>query len=241
VGVTEKLFTARSANGTYVETFTYAGTGSIPQRIDVRGTTGFGGTIDNIEVYDVTGNVVDLTPYNNIGTRTGTTWYPDRHGQANKALYFVDTTTSHIQTSKVLNNSILSISGWFKSVGATARYFIDGRDGVNDGLYVWVNGAGKMEVKYDAQTAIVSTTTINDNTWRHFVYTYDGATSNLYINGVINATPVAFSDILNVTNQMRIGLNYAGSGYYYGAFYNFRIYDRALSQTEVTSLYESGQ
>jgi hypothetical protein len=83
----------------------------------------------------------------------------------------------------------------------------------------------------------------NDNAWHHFVFVYDGSNMIIYADGsnvksIANTYGATYS-----TNYIRIGtFNTAGSevDYYSGSLDELSVWSRALSSTEVTSLYNSG-
>jgi hypothetical protein len=76
-----------------------------------------------------------------------------------------------------------------------------------------------------------------NNAWAHLIYTRDGATSKLYING----SEVASNSGIPPTGGVGMGIGYhAGDGYWRGLIDNVIIYNRALSPTEVSEHYNLG-
>jgi hypothetical protein len=76
---------------------------------------------------------------------------------------------------------------------------------------------------------------INTGSWYHIVGVYDGSTTKLYINGVLDAT-TSTSGTYNVNTNFAIGKTLDGR-YLDGLMDDVRVYNRALSATEVTELY----
>ena len=78
----------------------------------------------------------------------------------------------------------------------------------------------------------LSNTIVNTGAWFHAMVTYNGSTVLIYINGVLDAT---YSESGSQTpGNLRIGSNDAGtSEYFTGDLAIVRLYNRALSQTEV--------
>jgi hypothetical protein len=85
--------------------------------------------------------------------------------------------------------------------------------------------------------------------WHQAVATWNGSTISLYVDGVSDATAVSFSGSLrtNQTNSLTIGADDAAIGagstplnYFNGTIDDVRIYNRALSATEVANLYHLG-
>lgn len=77
-------------------------------------------------------------------------------------------------------------------------------------------------------------------TWYHFVHVYDASAGTLavYVNGsLVNTHTGAPTSIFNGTSQVQMG---SGQGYADGVFDEFAIWERALSPTEVSFLYNAG-
>ena len=70
--------------------------------------------------------------------------------------------------------------------------------------------------------------------WTFVAFTYDGTNSIGYINSD-NESPV--SGGTTEFNLFRIGRNRNGNKYYTGAIDELRIYNRALTASEISSLY----
>ena len=71
------------------------------------------------------------------------------------------------------------------------------------------------------------------NTWTHLAETYDGATQRLYVNGTQVATRAQTGLITTSTGSLRIGGNSIWGEWFSGKIDELRIYNRALSATEL--------
>jgi hypothetical protein len=71
--------------------------------------------------------------------------------------------------------------------------------------------------------------------WHHVVYSYDGTTQRLYLDGAQADTTTASVDVGPVT-VLRLGTQQSLSELYAGDLDEVRIYDRALSSAEVRAL-----
>jgi len=79
------------------------------------------------------------------------------------------------------------------------------------------------------------TATLALNAWTHLALTYDGASLRLYVNGT-QVSSRALSGPLVASNQpLRIGGNGIWSEWFMGSLDEIRVYNRALSATEVTA------
>jgi len=83
-----------------------------------------------------------------------------------------------------------------------------------------------------------STTTVN-NTWQHVVAIQEGRVGKIYVNGDLEATLTANADLITNTEKLTFGrvTSASSSGRYLeGQMDSVRVYNRALTQSEVTSL-----
>ncbi len=76
-------------------------------------------------------------------------------------------------------------------------------------------------------------------TWMHIAATFDGTTMRLYINGVLeNNLVVPPGTIISPNNMpLSIGAEYNATRYYNGWLDDVRVYNQALSQYDIQSLY----
>ncbi len=76
--------------------------------------------------------------------------------------------------------------------------------------------------------------------WYHVVATYDGKTQRLYRDGVEIASQYAPGNVSNPVNaHMEIGRTASGTSYFDGMIDEVRMYNRALTATEVQHLYRT--
>jgi chitodextrinase len=73
------------------------------------------------------------------------------------------------------------------------------------------------------------------NAWTYVALTYDGGTLRLYVNGTQAASRAAGGAVQTTTNPLWIGGNQPYGEYFSGLIDEVRVYNRALSQTEVQS------
>jgi PKD repeat protein len=71
------------------------------------------------------------------------------------------------------------------------------------------------------------------NSWSHIAGTYDGATMKFYVNVVLVGSRAQTGSISTTTGQLSIGGDPSSGQYWQGRIDEVRIYNRALSQTEV--------
>ncbi len=80
---------------------------------------------------------------------------------------------------------------------------------------------------------VFGTSALPLNTWSHLAGTYDGTTLRFYLNGNQVATGTVSATIPTSTGPLSIGGDSGGSQYWTGMIDEVRIYNRALSATEV--------
>jgi hypothetical protein len=78
------------------------------------------------------------------------------------------------------------------------------------------------------------------NRWYHFVFQYDGTKQIIYQNGV-KVAESARALSLNTQQKFTIGARYSNDYIFNGHLYDFRYYNRPLSQTEITNIYTTGK
>jgi hypothetical protein len=193
----------------------------------------------------------DVSGYGNNGTlANGPTWQPDASCKSGKCLSF-DGLNDYINAGSsvagLLNGvSELSVSGWFKlnTVNADDGLFAIRVSGDGDwfwnirpgGSYFWIgyktsNGTGYREISnpFSGQSG----------NWIFLVTTYSSGSLKTYKNGIlIDTATITGSVSVDISSILEIG-GYATPGSYTpnGIIDEFRIYDRALSATEVLQMY----
>ena len=74
------------------------------------------------------------------------------------------------------------------------------------------------------------------NTWTNLAATYDGANLRMYVNGTLTGTVAATGNMANSALPLRIGGNAIWGEYFAGRIDEVRVFNRALSATEVTTM-----
>src|SRR5262249_38051246 len=80
--------------------------------------------------------------------------------------------------------------------------------------------------------AVQGTSVLPLNTWTFLVGTYDGATMKLYVNGALAASRSMTGAVVSSTDPLRIGGDWSHE-MFTGLIDNVRVYNRALSATEI--------
>ena len=149
----------------------------------------------------------------------------------------------NVGSSINIANSSFSISAWARktSNGTSDWIFAHGTDALNNGLHFGFRSTNVFTFAFFTND-LDTIATYTDSNWHFWTATYN-ATSNLrkiYRDGVEVASDTASADFQGS------GLAYIGerpfstSGAFPGSIDDVRIYNRALSATEVSALYRSG-
>ena len=76
--------------------------------------------------------------------------------------------------------------------------------------------------------------------WNHIVANYDGSTMRIYVNGVLAGSMLSGSENTDTVTSVKIGAEFTSgspASYFPGYIDDVRIYNRALSASEVSQLY----
>jgi hypothetical protein len=115
-------------------------------------------------------------------------------------------------------------------------------DGTNVKLYL-ISGKNTGTAGTDYKE-ITGGTNLNNGLWHHVVGVWDTTNLRLYVDGVSDATAVAWANApaYAATNYIRVGsLVNSGSGslFFNGSIDDLSIFSRALSATEIAQIYSS--
>ena len=179
-------------------------------------------------------------------------------GIDNRALTFLASSSPIVSTGTVAAQALSgswTVSGWVNltSIPSSSNaytLFSKGNNSSNDNYALFVdngalsaglgfavdfqdNGGTRYYAKY------VSTPAIGTGTWYLLTGTWDGTTLTLYVNGasVATSTPGAVPYVSGTQQPLHLGEEAWGGYYMDGTIDDARIYNRALSASEVWQLY----
>jgi hypothetical protein len=181
--------------------------------------------------------VVDASGLGNNGTTLNTTWATGKYGNA---LSFNGTnswvTANNAAALNLTNRMTLeawvyptTTNGWRTVImrEPNANYYLDSSNGsftgagpsagVNNGTFQDVYGSSSLPV----------------NTWSHLAATWDGTTLRVYVNGTQVASKAISQTTVTTTSPLRIGGNSTWGEYFAGKIDEVRVYNRALSMSEI--------
>lgn len=231
--------------------------GATPNKASYRQNTGInsgligwwtfdGADISGTQVYDrsVTGNTA--TSYGGITKNTG------KLGQGLK----FDGNDGYIDT---LADSVFDISSptqaftvtaWIKenNPGARRETIVHKYNGAGTG-YFFDSVSGKLRWGFEGPSNnyryVDSTTSINDNRWHFVVGVSTGQPgAKIYVDGVPEGSEIVNGTFVSADTAVTLKIghtwNPAGDNYFTGYIDDVRVYNRALSPSEVKQLYNTG-
>lgn len=203
--------------------------------------------------YPLNGNANDVSGYRNNGTAYNPTYVTDRFGNLNGAMFFSGNTYIDIPDSASLRPNQLSMSAWvlMSAKSRNANFIISkGYDGSfgHYGLNI-LSDSEKSQAVIGQLGSVFSEVSSIDNIammrWTHICSVYDGVFLKIYINGTLNNISIANQNynLSQNTNRLLIGRNDTENSYYQywfiGIMDDIRIYNKPLSDLEVTALYNT--
>ncbi|HYT58842.1 MAG TPA: tandem-95 repeat protein [Haliangiales bacterium] len=180
--------------------------------------------------------VTDLSGTANTGTISGATWTTS--GKYGKALQFNGTSSLvTINDAASLDlTTAMTLEAWVNPSVVSSAW----RDVIYKGNDIYLlmgttpNG-GVPSLGGTFANSLFSPSSLALNTWTHLAGTYDGAMMRLYINGVQVASQAQTGNILTSTDPLQIGGDSLYGQYFQGMIDEVRVYNRALSQSEIQS------
>jgi len=232
-------------------TFSLASTAQIPSYVPTNGLVGW---------WPFNGNANDESGNGNNGTVNGATLTSDRFGNTNRSYYFngansnfieipsstsLNSTNSNFTWSFWIKFSSISNDGWYSNPGVISKT----QNGTTCNGATLIEGGGRIAAQnlMNCGTNMINngvgTNQITaDNIWHHVVMTLrNGDSTKTFVDGIFQQSSivdVTFSIYSNT--PVRIG---RPTDPYWKSFTgnidDIAIYNRALTQTEITQLYTS--
>ena len=141
----------------------------------------------------------------------------------------------------------MSFAFWIKTTDTAGTIFSFGGGGSNNVERAVKLSAGKVQLfekNGGAETSLLSSGTVNDDSWHHIVCTIAGISSvwKIYVDKVdVSASTVNGPGNTNLAvTQTTIAVSYVNavySNYYAGSIDDLRIYNDVLTQGEIDELY----
>lgn len=198
--------------------------------------------------YPFNGNANDISGNGNNGTVNGATLTTDRFGNSNSS-YSFNGINSIITINNTLANfgtSDFTIAGWINLsnyISGTSCIFAKRNVGVYSNLIEFQSNSWKIGGEIDESNSsnysvVYSTSLVSLNAWYFGTFVRQGNLIKMYFNSTLEATTTT-PIIQNINNSAVASIGDWGAGvtYFNGKIDDIRIYNRALTQSEITALY----
>lgn len=197
------------------------------------------------------GNELDYSASLNNGIISNVALSSDRFNQSNSAYYF-NGSNSFLTTTKIVTNPYpVNISLWFLTSSTKGGWLIgfgQNQYGLsnthdrnlymtNDGKLIWGVWSGNRDYLKTLES-------FNDGKWHHIIASIQNNGMYLYVDGKLNTSNNAYRVAENFSGYWKIGyesLDYwpetPSSFYFNGTLDDIRIYNRELSNEEISLLF----
>jgi len=198
-----------------------------------------------VAYYPFKGNANDESGHGMDGAVHGAALTMDRFGIPNSA-YTFNGTSAYIKTVNMLPDMQSASASLWISVPAFPSHgsyvFMDGDNAGGHDFFVALGSGTDIALKAKDNTEIPHTLAPITNAWLHVVAVADNSNANtlkMWVNGQLVGTAPSLGNA-NVGNhsELYIGCRAVYADYFFkGSIDDLRLYDRALSDTEVQQLY----
>tara|TARA_B100000795_G_scaffold168981_1_gene127376 strand:- start:842 stop:2248 length:1407 start_codon:yes stop_codon:yes gene_type:complete len=168
--------------------------------------------------------------------------------QTDYELAFNSATQDYVEmtnaSSLIANATTFSMSGWvYPQATSTSHSGIMGfRNNLDSDFYLLqLQNSNNVEARFrnsgGVKFDVLANNLLDFNQWQHLAFTYDGTYIRLYKNGNLVDSTAANGTITQTTQSFNLGmLDYQGSAFHFnGRLDEIRLWDVALSQTEINS------
>lgn len=166
-------------------------------------------------------------------------------GKVGLSAYFSGNALARTGTTGLLQVSDFSVAVWIRMPVQSARsYLFDLDHYAQNRNFTVVCTSATTECSlavYDRAGGWENgpTVTVPPNSWRHLVFTKSGAVTKAYLDGRFLSVRNFTSGILNLVNtRLCVGALCSGESFFHGWLDEIVIFDRALTDLEITLLYE---
>ena len=182
--------------------------------------------------------LADVTGKGHTGTLTGPTW--STAGKTGAALSFdgVNDSVRINDANDIDLTTGMTLEAWVRPtvLGNSWRTVLlkEQTGHMTYALYASTdNGRPTGQAYVGGERNARATAALPVNTWTHLATTYDGANLRLYVNGTQAATTALSGAMAVSTGPLKVGGNALWSEWFAGLIDDVRVYDRALSATEI--------
>ena len=200
-----------------------------------------------VACYPFNGNANDASGNGFHGTTHGVTLTENQLGKANRAYYFDGGSFINLGHSPSFNVNYHTITAWIKGENLDGANFIIGKvtPKVHETISLYMN-SNLLETSFATSTeanSLSSQSQLENDKWYFVALTYNGQTAKLYINGKVESSVPRTGTVLTNDRDLAIGRHGGDSDqggddfFFHGSIDEVRIYNRALCDFEIKTLY----
>jgi hypothetical protein len=181
------------------------------------------------------------------GTISNATWAQGKYGTALKFTGATNSSVSISDASSLDLPSALTLEAWVNPsslnspdsnwVAPVAKDHPNSSNDISYALYA-ATGTGTPPGEHilagGTDVGVSATSKLALDTWTFLAATYDGASRKIYVNGSLIKSKAQTGSITEANAPLKIGGDWSGE-MFTGAIDNVRLYNRALSATEIQS------
>ena len=201
-----------------------------------------------IGYWPFSGNANDESGNGNNGNVNGATLTSDRFGNVNSAYIFNGISNNIlINNSSSFNTESWSISAWYLTsatgynrISTKSPNYLIGETNYLAIIVLNGNAFGSASQNGNTNNPLpIDNNLTNNGQWHHVVYTRGGGYFTLYVDGLLASQVVDMFGNLANTTPLYFGSPAVNSQFFNGKLDDISIWNRALTQQEITSLYNS--
>jgi hypothetical protein len=189
------------------------------------------------------GNANDESGNGNNGTAgLGIYLISDRFGSSNSAYDFNGTSNISLTSLPTTGSQDFTITGWIKTNNTLVRKGIVcwGQDNPWQSTYFFITDSGYLNFGFAYNGGPQSPTFIADNSWHFVGVTCNNGLVQLYQDGISTGLSLQMSPNINGTNKaLGANIDNSGNNNFIGSLDDIGIWNRALTQQEITNLYHA--
>ena len=192
-----------------------------------------------VGIWGLDGDVQDSSGNSNNGANHGISFVGGKVGQAGS--FSGSNSYVTVSGSSSLKSSVFTYSAWINPSAVTGN----NRTILGNGVY----GSPRITIRPDGSLALLKTnvleigrsaSSISANVWTHIAVTYDGSGNYaFYINGGLSGSGINLVPFDFTNSFFEMGRDSSiSSEYFSGKIDEVSVYNRALTQSEVQSIYD---
>ena len=187
-------------------------------------------------------NFTDSSPNNISSTLIGTPTFSTDSKEGTHAMNVWPSRAINLGTpaSFPAGNTPRTIAAWAKTnnISGSRMIMSMGTTSAGQAMFIGQEGSALIGGGWSNNYNMMSPGFWTTGTWHHIAMTYDGATAKLYADGALVGSITQTYNL--VLSGAFIGKHLHVSGWWDGAIDDVRIYDRALTQSEIAALASVG-